>query len=214
MPDATVVPPPADGGPATTSPPATPDVVLAPGVWVSLDDTTTIAQDGTWLAVGDQGDVWLVAQAATNPTFLQLGYLAPAAAGQSSVSVPATPTGSPQLPPPVLPPPNPNPPTRQITPLDMGLGALGGGLTSPEPWRVPVETPIIGGSGGVKIKRDPPKDPGGNWGPTYLEIPLPGGGTLDIRYDPAVGDWVIRFPGSQGIWVPWTVIKNRLIGVS
>ncbi len=60
MPDAASLAPPPAGPPAQAPADNGSPTTLQPGDWVSLDGTTTAAQNGTWLAVGTQGDVWVV----------------------------------------------------------------------------------------------------------------------------------------------------------
>jgi hypothetical protein len=116
---------------------------IGPGQWVSLDGTTTIAQNGTWMAVGTNADVWIVTTPASSPGFTFLGYLSAehiAAAQQPPAGPPPPvgpvnpapappPPGAPQLPPPSLPS---NPQNNQLP-----FGALGGGLIIPDPNTIP-----------------------------------------------------------------------------
>ncbi len=171
------------------------DFAIGPGQWVSMDGTTTIAQDGTWMAVGTNGDVWIVTTPASDPDFTFLGYLSaeqiaaaqqpPAeqtAAAQQPVGPPppvgpanprpaAPPPGAPPLPAPQI-PGNP-----QTDPLP--FGALGGGPIIPDPNRIPAVYPV--GPGGMQFVV--PAGPGAL--PPYYMIPIYPDG--EIRLDPRPG---------------------------
>jgi hypothetical protein len=192
VPDATL--PAAPTEPPAYRPPATPPAVvtlqLFPGAWVPLDGTSTAAEDGNWLVVGNTNDVWLVTRVASDPTFTQFAYLDPAAGGQ--VTLPAelfgthpgaigqprpAPSGAPEPPPPI--------------PIDrVPIGGAGGGLIIPDPRYLPVEIPIFRGLKWVEY-------PGA---PGYFSIPLGDGMDLQIRPD-ADGGWSWRVGGAGGM--PW-----------
>ena len=124
MPDATPLAPPPGSPPGQTEPSGVVIDNLQPGSWVPLDGTTTIAEDGVWLAVGAESDVWIVANVASNPTFYQIGYLVvPEPGGTNGENYnqppgPIVPPGGPALPPPVIPP----------SPNNTNVGGLVGGL--------------------------------------------------------------------------------------
>jgi hypothetical protein len=214
VPDATLPTPP-ETGPAVAPAPTDTDIdidTLYPGAWVSLEGTSTVAEGGTWLAVGVQGDVWVVSQIASNPVFSHFGWLVPSAEGLANGAAHAllpgggavvpgqagpAPQGAPQLPPPVI----PNTPQNTPDPF----GGVGGGLIipnpnarPPRPDQLPQELPIIGG---IKWRVDPPKNPGDPRPPGFFVIPVPGSGgqDLQLRPDPD-GGWSYRI---SGYMMPW-----------
>ena len=75
---------------------------------MSLDGTTTAAQNGTWLTVDAAGTAWVVANVGTNPTYTALASFAaavPPGGGDDPLKPPAPPGagGPPAAPPPTDP---------------------------------------------------------------------------------------------------------------
>ena len=117
---------------------------ILPDQWLSLDGTTTVAEDGTWLAVGEWADAWIVTTVGSDPTFTFLGYLPPpedAAEGQQPPD-PFAPNAPKPAPPPPGAPQLPPPPVLDTPRNRIPWGAVGGGILIPDP-TAPTDYPLF-----------------------------------------------------------------------